>query len=227
MKKRVFYTEFAYLLGLVALAFSTALVERADFGVSMVVAPAYLLHLKISEYLPFFSFGMAEYTLQAFLLIVMVIAIRRFRLSYLFSFVTAVLYGLVLDLSMLCVAYIPDNIFAVRIALYIVGLFGCSFGVSLLFHTYISPEVYELFVKEVSSIYSININKLKTIYDCSSCVVAILMSFAFFGLWHFEGIKIGTVICALFNGAIIGMFSKIFEKNFLFEDKFKFRKHFE
>lgn len=227
MKKKVFYSELAYIVGLVSLALSAAFMERADFGVSMVVAPAYLLHLKVSQYLPFFSFGMAEYTLQAVLLIVMVIVIRKFRLSYLFSFVTAVVYGFVLDLSMMCVAFIPSELLVTRIILYIIGLLGCAIGVSLLFHTYISPEVYELFVKEVSGIMKIDINKFKTIYDLSSCLLAIIMSFMFFGLWHFEGVKIGTVVCALLNGVTIGMFSKLFDKFFVFEDKLRLRKFFE
>lgn len=227
MKKKVFYSELAYIVGLVSLALSAAFMERADFGVSMVVAPAYLLHLKVSQYLPFFSFGMAEYTLQAVLLIVMVIVIRKFRLSYLFSFVTAVVYGFVLDLSMMCVAFIPSELLVTRIILYIIGLLGCAIGVSLLFHTYISPEVYELFVKEVSGIMKVDINKFKTIYDLSSCVLAIIMSFMFFGLWHFEGVKIGTVVCALLNGVTIGMFSKLFDKFFVFEDKLRLRKFFE
>ena len=227
MKKKVFYSELAYIVGLVSVALSAAFMERADFGVSMVVAPAYLLHLKVSQYLPFFSFGMAEYTLQAVLLIVMVIVIRKFRLSYLFSFVTAVVYGFVLDLSMMCVAFIPSELLVTRIILYIIGLLGCAIGVSLLFHTYISPEVYELFVKEVSGIMKIDINKFKTIYDLSSCLLAIIMSFMFFGLWHFEGVKIGTVVCALLNGVTIGMFSKLFDKFFVFEDKLRLRKFFE
>lgn len=227
MKKKVFYSELAYIVGLVSLALSAAFMERADFGVSMVVAPAYLLHLKVSQYLPFFSFGMAEYTLQTVLLIVMVIVIRKFRLSYLFSFVTAVVYGFVLDLSMMCVAFIPSELLVTRIILYIIGLLGCAIGVSLLFHTYISPEVYELFVKEVSGIMKIDINKFKTIYDLSSCLLAIIMSFMFFGLWHFEGVKIGTVVCALLNGVTIGMFSKLFDKFFVFEDKLRLRKFFE
>ena len=227
MKKKVFYTEIAYILGLVSLALSAALMERADFGVSMVVAPAYLLHLKLSQFLPFFSFGMAEYTLQAVLLLVMVIVLRKFKISYLFSFVTAVLYGFILDFMMLCVSYIPSDVFAIRIALYILGLLGCAIGVSLLFHTYISPEVYELFVKEVSCLLKVDINRFKTIYDCSSCILAIVMSFAFFGMWHFEGVKLGTVVCALLNGVTNGMFSKMFEKLFEFKDGLKLRKFFE
>lgn len=47
----MFYTEAAYFIGLVTLALGTALMERADFGMSMVVAPAYLVYLKVSEYL--------------------------------------------------------------------------------------------------------------------------------------------------------------------------------
>lgn len=53
MKKSMFYMEVAYALGLLALAFGTAMMEKANFGLSMVVAPAYILHLKISEYLLF------------------------------------------------------------------------------------------------------------------------------------------------------------------------------
>ena len=67
--KRTFFTEMAYVIGVITLAFGTALMERADFGMSMVVAPAYLIYLKISEYFSWFSFGMAEYCFQAFLIL--------------------------------------------------------------------------------------------------------------------------------------------------------------
>ena len=48
------------ILRIVILALGTALMEHADFGVSMVVAPAYLVHLKLRQTITFFSFGMAE-----------------------------------------------------------------------------------------------------------------------------------------------------------------------
>ena len=121
-KKPVFYTELAYIFGIVALAIGVAFMERADFGMSMVVAPAYLLHLKISEYLPFFSFGMAEYTLQLFLIIALMIIVRKFRLSYLFSFVTAVLYGFILDGCIFLVSFIPDGGIIARVAFFVGGV---------------------------------------------------------------------------------------------------------
>ena len=103
----------------------------------------------------------------------------------------------------------------------------CSVGVALLFHTYIAPEAYELFVKEVSTKLGMDIHRFKTLYDCVSCGIGVLLSFAFFGLWHFEGVKLGTIFCALVNGSIIGWCTKVFEARFAFEDGLKLRSVFE
>ena len=40
--KRTFSTELVYVFGIVFVAWGVVLMEKADFGVSMVVAPAYL-----------------------------------------------------------------------------------------------------------------------------------------------------------------------------------------
>lgn len=226
-KKLTFYTELAYIVGLVTLAFGCSLMTRADFGLSMVVAPAYILHLKVVEYLPFFSFGMAEYTLQAVLLLAMVCIIRRFKASYLFSFVTAVLYGLILDGFLLIVPEIASENMALRLFLYFAGLLTTSFGVSVILRTYISPEVYELFVQEVTERFSLKLSVFKTCYDCGSCALSVIMSFAFFGLWQFNGIGWGTVLCALVNGLLIGAYSKLLDKLFEFKDGLKLRKLFK
>ena len=225
-RKRTFYTEVAYALGVLLLALGTAFMERSDFGVSMVVAPAYLLYRKLSETLPFVTFGMAEYTLQAVLLALTSLTLRRWRPSFLFSFVTAVLYGLTLDGCMLLVGLLPAGAVAWRFAYYLLGLLACAAGVSMLFHTYIAPEVYELAVKEISAKYGFEIHKVKTCYDCASCLLGVALSFAFFGMWHFEGVKLGTVVCALINGWTIGMFSRFFERRFTFTDGLPLRKYF-
>ena len=91
--------------------------EKADFGVSMVVAPAYLLYRWLSPVWSFVTFGMAEYCLQAVLLLVMCLLLR-FRVSYLFSFVTAVVYGFVLDAFMLLGAALPAGSVWLRVIYY-------------------------------------------------------------------------------------------------------------
>ena len=216
--RRIFYTEAAYALGLVALALGTALMERADFGLSTVVAPAYLIHLKVSEKLSWFSFGMAEYCLQALLLLVLAAVLRGFRRKYLFSFFTAFLYGTVLDGMLKAVSLVPGDGLPQRAAFYCLGLVICAAGVSLLFHTYLPPEAYELFVKELSARFGWDIHRTKTVYDCCSCAVAVAMSFLFLGFGRFEGVKLGTVLCALVNGWTIGRCSRWLERRFSFVD---------
>lgn len=225
--KKTFFTEMAYVLGIIVLAVGTALMERANFGMSMVVAPAYLVYLKVSEYVRFFTFGMSEYMLQGILLILLAIIQRKFKRSYLFSFVTAVIYGFALDGAIAMISLIPYSGMSFRFVYYVMGMVLCSIGVSFLFHTYISPEAYELLVKELSMKFNIPISRFKTMYDCISCFVGILLSFAFFGLWHFEGVKFGTIVCALLNGWIIGKVTNVMEKQFEFRDALPFRKYFE
>jgi uncharacterized membrane protein YczE len=225
--KRVFYTELAYAIGIIVLALGTALMERADFGMSMVVAPAYLLHLKVSEFLPWYSFGVSEYVLQAVLLAVLSLMMRKFKKGYLFSFITAILYGSLLDLSISAVARIDLHGTVFRIACYFLGMLFCAAGVALLFHTYIAPEAYELFVKELAAKCGKDIGRVKTIYDCVSCLIGIALSFVFFGFGRFEGVKLGTVICALVNGTLVGWCSKWLEAAFCFRDRLKLRKFFE
>ena len=56
--KRKLSTELAYVFGIVFVALGVMLMEKADFGVSMVVAPAYLLYRWLSPSWSFFTFGM-------------------------------------------------------------------------------------------------------------------------------------------------------------------------
>lgn len=225
MKKPVFYTEAAYAVGLLLLAFGTALTAYGDFGISMVVAPAYILHLKVSEVLPFFSFGMAEYVLQAVVLALLAVVLRKFKPVWLLSFVTAVIYGLLLDGSMGLTALLPTDSVAVRLVVYVLGMLVCDVGISLLFRTYLPPEVYELFMKEIARRLGKPASTMKTIYDCASMVIAVVMSLLFFG--GIRGIGVGSVVCALINGALIRASSDLLEKICEFRDRFSLRTRFE
>ena len=219
--KRVIYSELAYFIGIFVLALGTAFMERADFGISMVVAPAYLIHLKVSQYLPFFSFGMSEYVFQAVLLVLLSLVMGKLKKSYLLSFVTAFFYGTVLDGTISLVALLPWNGILWQVIFYVVGLVTCSVGVALLLHTYFPPEAYELVVKELSPKFGATIGKTKTIYDCCSCLFAVVLSLCFFK--SFVGVKWGTIVCALVNGWLIGKISHYLEHAFVWKDGLSFR----
>lgn len=221
MKKRVFYTELSYFIGIAIVALGTALTAWGDFGISMVVAPAFILHLKMSQLIPWFTFGVAEYVLQAVILLLMICLLKRVKITYLLSFLTAIFYGLVLDGGAALLALLPAPGVGARLIAYICGDLAVCAGVALVFHTYIPPEAYEMFVMELSRKLHIKLHTFKTIYDCASLVVAVAMSFLLLG--SLQGVGVGTVICALLNGTLINLFSKLFERFWKFEDKFTLR----
>jgi uncharacterized membrane protein YczE len=223
LKKPIFYTEFAYIIGLLLLALGTALMSAGGFGISMVVAPAYILHLKLSQALPFFSFGMAEYVLQTIVLIIMMCMLRQAKICYLFTIVTAVLYGFLLDAAMALMALLPQNALALRILYYCFGTFLCAFAISLLLRNYLPPAAYELFVKEAAAKFQKPIATAKTIYDCASLLLSLCLSLAFFG--SVQGIGIGTVICAILNGMLIQFFTKTTDKLWSFRHLFTGKKN--
>lgn len=225
-RRRHFPTEAAYLLGLLALAIGTTWMVRADFGVSMVVAPAYVLFRKAALYFPWVTFGMAEYALQTVLLLLLCAALRRFRLRYLFAIPSALLYALFLDGSTWLIACLPFAGLAYRVFCYLFGMLVCALGVAFLFHTYITQEVYELVVVEAARVLRKKPHRCKTVYDCLSCLVAVLLSFLFFGFGEFVGVRWGTVVCALVNGTLIGWCSAAMERLWRFTDCLPYRRFF-
>ena len=224
MKKTVFYTELAFFVGLAFLAFETALTAYGNVGISMVVAPAYVLHLYVSQFLPWFSFGVAEYVLQAIVLLVLIIILRKVKWTYLLSFGVTLLYGVLLDTSMMLTALLPANPY-LQVATYIVGAIICCGSLALLFVSYFPPEAYELFSKEISARFNKPIHRIVNFYNLSSLLVSVILSLTLFG--GIKGIGIGTVACAFLYGFVINFFQKVYGKIFNFKDKFAWRERFD
>ena len=60
-------------------------------------------------------------------------------------------------------------------------------------------------------------------YYCVSCLIGILLSFLIFGFGHFVGVRFGTILCALINGRIIGLYSRFLDVRPDFSDRFRRR----
>lgn len=225
MQKRKFSTELAYVIGLILLAASVACVERANLGISMVSAPSYLLHLKLSQFSSFFTFGTTDYLFQALLIATMALLIRKIRLYYLFSFITALLSGKTLDGLMALLRLVPMDTLYMRALFFALGIALCAVGVSLFFHSYIAPGAYELVVKELSAHFHLDINRFKLCFDLGCCALALALSLLFFG--RIQGIGAGTVISALVNGPLIGCCSRWLDKRFLFVDALPLHLYFQ
>ena len=213
-KKIKIPSEVIYIFANILLAFAVAMVSAANFGVSMIVAPAYIL----SQKLTFLTFGQSEYVLQSILIIVFCIVMKKVKPVYFSSFVTCLIYGAILDFWRKIIPAFNPEITApgsmsmpVRITFFVLGMILTSFSVALFFHTYLYPQVYDFFVKGVSKKYNIKLSKFKTCFDFSCLAVACIMTLAFFR--KFVGVGVGTLIMTAFNGTIIGAFSKFFDRH--------------
>lgn len=207
--------EIAYLLALILLPFGTMLITKADFGVSVVVAPAYICSLKFE----FLTFGRAEYMIQGLLLVVFCFIMQKIKWQWLFSFVTAFLYGMSLDLFLFLFKDFSADVLWQRILCFALGLVIAAFGIAFFLKAYFPPEVYELFVKGISDKYKFDFSKVKIIYDISSLTISLILSFLFFKT--LRGIGIGTIVSAFCNGILIGLATKVIERFMEFDERIK------
>ena len=216
-KKIIINSEATYIVAILLLSLSVAMLTTADFGISMIVAPAYLLSLKVN----FLTFGQAEYVIQAIFFILLCLVIRKFKPIYLTSFMTCLIYGLALDLWRMIPFFnssvtSPESLALwIRILLFIGGVLLTGFSVALFFKTYFYPQVYDFSVKCITARYRFKMFIVKTGVDFSMLGIALIMTFCFFG--KLVGIGWGTLVMAVLNGTIIGLFSKLLDHCFEFK----------
>ena len=146
MKKITLHSELIYFAAILILSFSSAMQTAANVGISMIIAPAYV----ISQKLTFLTFGQSEYLVQGIVFIAFCILMKNFKPIYLVSFGTCIIYGAALDMWRTIIPAFNPNItvpgsmpMPVRIAMLCLGMIITAFSVALFFHTYLYPQVYD------------------------------------------------------------------------------------
>lgn len=216
--------ELYWLFGLLFISFGVALCKKADLGVSMIAAPAFIIHEVIADMVPaFFTIGVVEYLVQAFIAILLCVIVFRVKLSYLLTIVVGVIYGYVLDMWLLILGDAPFQGVWLRYIMLIIGDICTAAGVACFFRTYLPIQSYDIFVKEISLKYKFNINIVKPIYDFSLLAISIVLAFSIFGDantfdWSqiyktsFHCLGLGTLITTLINSPLITIIGKLLDK---------------
>ena len=225
MKKIKRSNELLWLFGIIFVAFGVSLCNKADLGVSMIAAPAFVVSEKLQAFSGFFTTGTTEYLLQGAILIFMCILVRRFDWRYLLAFVVAMGYGYVLDLFIWLVDGIQVNTALGSWITLLIGDCITAFGVACFFRTDMPLQVYELFVSEISNRFNIKIGKTKLCFDLSLLIISVALAFLLFGdaatfdwstIWKssFHSIGLGTLITTAINSPIISVMCKLIDRFF-------------
>lgn len=214
-------SELIYLLANIILSFAVAMMSATDLGLSMIVAPAYIL----SQRFDLLTFGQCEYIIQGMEFIIFCILVRKIKLKYFCAFATCIIYGAFLDFWRWIIPAFNSDITApgsfstpVKIAFFIIGLVLTSIAVAMHFKTYLYPQVCDFFVKYLSIHFNIDRTKFKRTFDFGCLALACILTLAFFG--KFVGISWGTAVITVFNGTLIGFFDKLLDKLFVFVPSF-------
>ena len=225
MKKLSKTNELLWLLGIIFVAFGVAICSKANLGVSMIAAPAFIIYEAIAPLWSGFSVGMTEYLIQGVILIVLCIIIRKFRWTFLLAFLVALIYGYTLDFFIWVLKDVSFDAVWLRWLMLLVGDVIVAFGVACFFKTYMPLQVYELFVSEISKKFSMNIPKVKMFFDYSLLAISLILAFTLFGDvktfdWStigyssFHNIGLGTIVTTMINSPIIALMSKLLDLTF-------------
>lgn len=215
--------ELYWFLGIILISIGVSVCKKADLGVSMIAAPAFIIYDAIAELVPFFTVGVVEYIVQAFFAILLCAVVGKVKLSYLITIVVGVIYGYVLDLWLFLFGTDPFEQIWLRYVMLIVGDVITATGVACFFRTYIPVQSYDIFVKEVSLRYKLGINKVKLVYDVSLLLIAVVLALTLFDdvktfNWSeiyktsFHSLGLGTLITTIINSPIIAFVGKLLDK---------------
>ena len=225
MKRIKKSSELLWLFGIIFVALGVAICGKADLGVSMIAAPAFVVSEALISLWSGFSVGVTEYILQGVLLVAMCIIVGRFNWRYLLAFAVAVIYGYTLNFFIWLLSPLSFDAIWLRWVMLIVGDIVTAFGVACFFRTYMPLQVYELFVAEFASRFKLKLTKVKLFFDLSLLAVAIVLALTLFGDvasfdWStigyasFHSIGLGTLVTTAINSPIIALMGKLIDKIF-------------
>ena len=209
-------SELNWVLGIFLIALGVAICNKANLGVSTIAAPAFIIHEAILYHTgnTAVSVGVIEYSMQAFVLLLTCLIVFKFNWRFLLCFLTAVIYGYVLDMWMLIFDKVVFDEVWLRWIMLFVGNIIISTGVAFFMRTYLPIESYELIVAEVSKKYNHSVPKVKLLYDFASLALSLTLALSLFGdvttfNWaeiykvSFHSIGMGTIVSAVVTAPII------------------------
>lgn len=219
MKKIGKMAEMAWVIGTFLCAFGVVLCTKSGLGLSMMAAPPYILHIRLKDMLPWFTQGTAQYLFEGTMLVVMCVLIARFRLKFLLSFLSGVIFGVALDMWLLLMGGNGQySSMALRVCSFAGGIGCISLSVAFMFRTYLPAQIPELLVIEVAKHYKVEQPRIKLILDLTCLTLSFVLALTLTG--KLTGIGVGTVVIAVANAPLIRLWSKPVDKYFRFDPLF-------
>ena len=217
--------ELLWVMGMILVALGVSICSKADLGVSMIAAPAFVLSEALLPLWSGFTVGVSEYLFQGILLVLLCLITLRFNWRYLLAFAVAVLYGYILNLFLWFLSFVEFGAVWQRWVGLLIGDCITALGVACFFRTSLPLQVYELFVAKVAQRFHLSLAKVKSCFDFSLLFVSIALAIVLFGdigsfdfssvyYSSFHSIGLGTLLTTAINSPLIHAMGKLLDRFF-------------
>jgi uncharacterized membrane protein YczE len=191
-----------YCLGLLVLAFGIALSVNSNLGVSPVSSLPYV----VSQILNI-SLGTCTTVVYAlYILLQMLLNGRKFQPALLLQLVFSTVFGYFVDGAKYVLGDFVLPTYFGQLAMLAASILLIGFSLVLYIDVELAPMPAEGLVGCIAGKLGKPFSSMKTLFDCTSVLVAVALSLMFLG--KLAGIREGTVITAILAGRVMGMIRK-------------------
>ena len=196
-KRYALFTVSLFFIGL-----GIALTKRSLLGITPISSVPNILSLRF----PMLSLGSWLFCFNCLFVLTQVLLLRRkFPPVQLLQIPMTFLSSCFTDLGVWVVSVIPNDAYAVRLAMVIVGTTVLGFGITLSFVANVVMNPAEAFVKTVSDLTKKNVGSIKIVLDVSCVLASVVLSMLLFG-GSIQGTREGTLIAAIGSGLAVKFF---------------------
>lgn len=198
------------LLGLYILAQGIAFTILANLGTDAITSPALVAHLVLGKSdfgmgYEFCTVGRMLICIHCLLVFSQIALLRsKYQPIQLLQIVNGLILGAMVDLSLSYTSPLPVPNYAASIGYTLLGCIVCAFGIYTFVKADMIPLSAEGLCLALSRTFNWRFSRVKVAVDCAMIAAAVLASWILLG--KIEGVREGSLICAVSTGFIIGWF---------------------
>lgn len=201
-----------FLMSLVIMTFGVVLSAKAGLGTTPISSIPLVVSLGCDD---IFTIGTATMAMNVVFIVLGILIMRRdYKAKYILEFFLIAISAILCDLMMVWFDFISADSYWMQWVLTIVSMIVMAFGIALEVAANLSMLPGDHLVEFISVKSGMVFGNVKVLFDIAMIVTSVILSFMFFGIGEFNGVREGTIFIALTVGFFVRFFTGILKKGF-------------
>ncbi len=215
MKDKIIGFCWQHILLLVSLYIMTlgiAFCVRSMLGSSVISTIPYVLNQAGSqniEGVPQWTIGTYTIAINFLFVAIQILVLRRlFEWVQLFQLVIGAFFGSLIDFNMWLTSWLTPDTFILKVLAQFAGCVILGIGIALEVRCGSVTMPGEGITIAFSKVTGKEFSKVKIVVDSTLVVIAVIISYIFFGVWQWHIVGVGTLFAMVFVGVVVRMVGK-------------------